>query len=438
MKKLLVFLSLISLVTSFVYAEVAPLVSGQKVQVKKLSRDIANVRNAISKSGPSEFQDSSIVAARQKRFKQFTDALNRYPQLDDPLVKAARAEYMALQKAFSTEFNRAKEQLKKLGDVQARMALLQQNFDKYPVPKPMIPPFDKKAVNLWVKQASAARTVGEHNLKEINAIAPLAYLPNNPGTPRSGSAFDSNDLKSMQLQARQMQQAVQSNYKTMSDNLINQLQQKVDEATTRWQEDPKGEKKWVFLKADQVTQAGLLFSEGKVMAQSSIDLAQVLKQNDSIAKQAMKTLNNAELSYQTNAKVALQSSQLPKPASDDSEMTDIAAQVLKVPRYKFGEFGPIILTTDTIIERESKSSKIEIDDVDVSLSGDIKMSGTETTWTYIWKEFRFAAPIKNADGKWYIWWITAKNYSSGSSITPIGQWIAGKSLQGNPILPSNF
>jgi hypothetical protein len=89
--------------------------------------------------------------------------LNRYLQLDDPLVKAARAEYMALKKALNSEVKRAREQLSQLGDVQARMALLQQNFDKFPVPKPMLLPFDKNAVSQWVKQASAARTVGEHN-----------------------------------------------------------------------------------------------------------------------------------------------------------------------------------------------------------------------------------------------------------------------------------
>ena len=435
MKKLLLIVSLIS---SLAFAEVAPLVSGQKVQVKKLSRDIVNVRNAISTTGPSEFQDQSILNARQKRFKQFTEALKRYPQVEDPLVKTARSEYFALQQALTNEFKRAKEQLNQLGDVQARMALLQQNFDKYPVPKPMQAPFDASAVKQWVKQASEARTVGEHNLNELNAIAPLAYLPKNPGTPQSGSPFDSDDVRRMQQIAINIQNAVQANYKSMSDTIINQLQQKIQEVTTRWQEDPKGEKKWVFLKADQVSQATALFAESNALAQSSIDLAQALKQDHSIASQAMQTIKQAEQSFNANATIALKSSRLPKPASNDSEMQGIAAQVMKVPRYKFGEFGPIILTTNEIVDRESKSSEIEIDDIDVSLSGDVKMSGTETTWTYRWKEFRFATPIKDADGTWYIWWITAKNYSSGSSITPLNQWVAGKSMQGNPILPANF
>jgi len=419
-------------------SEVAPLVSGQKVQVKKLTRDIANIKSAIVTTGPSEFQNAENVKARQKRFQQFTEALNRYPQLDDPLVQAARAEYFSLQEALKAELARANQQVQELGDVQARMALLQENFNKYPVPDPMTPPFDAKAVADWLEQASAARTVGEHNLKEANSIAPLAYLPNNPGTPQSGSPFDANDLRGMQLNAMQMQKDVQANYQTMSDDVVNKLQQKLTQVKTRWQENPEGDKKWVFLKADQVSQSKRLFAESKALAQSSIYLEQALKQDHSIATEALKQINEADMKYQANADLALNSSKLPESQSSDYKRYEFAEDILEKPRYEFGEYGPIVLTTEDIIERESKSSEIDIDKVDVASNGDIKMSGTETTWTYKWEEFKFATPIKEPDGRWYIWWITAKKYSSGSSITPIGEWVSGEATQGNPILASNF
>jgi hypothetical protein len=413
------------------------LVSGQIVQVKKLTQDIANVKSSIVTSGPSEFQFQGNVEAKQKRFKQFTEALNRYPQLDDPLVQAARAEYFSLQEALTAEFNRAKSQLSQLGDVQARMKLIQQNFDQYPVPKPMEPPFDTAAVTEWVKQASSARTVGEHNLKELNAIAPLAFLPNNPGVPQSGSPFDSDDLRRMQQNAVNMQNAVQKNYQVMAENLSDQLQQKLEQVNSRWQEDPEGDKKWVFLKADQVAQAKGLFVESKALAESSISLAQALQQDHSIASAALASINQAEKAYQKNANMALNASRLPDAVSDDDDMTEIAEEIIEKPRYEFGEYGPIVLTTKDIIERESKSSEIDIDKVEV-VGRDLKMSGTETTWTYKWQEFKFAVPLKDSDGTWYIWWITAKNYSSGSSITPIGEWVAGQSTQGDPILELNF
>lgn len=426
------------LLLSSAYCEVAPLVSGQKVQVKKLTRDMMNVRSSIVTSGPSAFQDAATLEARQKRFKQFTEALNRYPQLDDPLVQAARTEYLQLQQVLTNEFKRAQEQLKQLGDVQARMKLVQQNFQSYPVPPPMQPPFAASAVTDWVKQASAARTVGEHNLKELNAMAPLAYLPNNPGVPQSGAPYDSVDLQRMQQLAIKVQQEVQQNYQSMSNNLKNQLQQKLEQVQNRWQEDPEGNKKWVFLQDDQVKQAQQLFAESKLLAQSSIDLEKALNQDHSMASNGLKVITVAEQTFSSNANKALQASRLPDPVTADDEMHEYAQQILQKPRYEFGDFGPIVLTTAKIIDRESKSSEIEIDDVDVTSSGDIKMSGTETTWTYRWQEFKFATPIKAADGRWYIWWITAKNYSSGSSVTPIGEWVAGKSTKGNPILAGNF
>lgn len=399
---------------------------------------MANVKSSILTSGPSEFQDADVVQARQKRFQQFTEALNRYPQIDDPLVQAARSEYMALQNVLKSEFKRAQEQRQQLGDVQARMSLLQQNFEQYPVPQPMLPPFDHAAVSNWVKQASAARTVGEHNLKELNAIAPLAYLPINPGAPAGGSPFDADDLRRMQQNAINMQKAVQNNYQNMSANIIRQLQQKLEQVSTRWQEDPKGDKKWVFLKADQVTQAQQLFAQSQALAQTSIALEQALNQDHSFATKALADIKQAALKYQSNAEQALNASRLPVAVSDDGDMADHATEILKKPRYEFGEYGPIVLTTKAIINRESKSSEIDIDKVDIASNGDIKMSGTETTWTYQWEEFKFATPIKDPDGTWYIWWITAKKYSSGSSITPIGEWVAGQSTQGNPILQSHF
>ncbi|MCB1584189.1 MAG: hypothetical protein R3E90_02380 [Marinicella sp.] len=437
MKKTVIATLLLLSVISSSHSEVAPLVSGQIVQVKKLARDIVNVKQSIKNTGPSEFQSAENVKAKQKRFQQFTEALNRYPQLDDPLVQTARAEYMSLQTALKAEFERAKQQLKELGDVQARLTQLQQNFDQYPVPQIMEPPFDAVAVSNWVKQASAARTVGEHNLKELNAIVPLAYLPINPGTPQNGSPFDADDVRRMQNHAKKMQQAVQSNYLTMSGNITNQLKQKIEQVKNRWQENPEGENKWVFLKVDQVSQAKQLFSESKALAQSSIYLEQALQQDHSFATEALKVINQAEQQYQANGQLALNSSRLPEAVNDDDDMIEFAEEILERPRYQFGAYGPIVLTTKDIIERESKSSEIDIDKVEV-VGRDLKMSGTETTWTYKWQEFKFATPIKDADGTWYIWWITAKKYASGSSITPIGEWVAGQSTQGNPILESNF
>ena len=120
-------------------------------------------------------------------------------------------------------------------------------------------------------------------------------------------------------------------------------------------------------------------------------------------------------------------------------MLAIAKEILEVPKYEFGKYGRIVLTTKEVIDRERKDSEVKIDDAKLTLSGDLKMSGTETTWTYKWKEFKFAVPLKETDSDtWYIWWITAKNFSSGGNRTPINQWISGDATKGNPILKKNM
>jgi len=40
--------------------------------------------------------------------------------------------------------------------------------------------------------------------------------------------------------------------------------------------------------------------------------------------------------------------------------------------------------------------------------------------------------------EWYIWWITAKNFSSGGARTPLNKWVSGETSKGNRILKKNL
>ena len=131
-------------------------------------------------------------------------------------------------------------------------------------------------------------------------------------------------------------------------------------------------------------------------------------------------------------------SRLPEPASTDAQRLAIAREILARPDYGFGRHGSVVLTSAEITDHEREVSRAEIRELDVSLSGDITLRGTETTWHYRWQEFRFATPIKDAEsGDWYIWWITARNYSSGWERTPIGRWVSGAAVQGDRILEAH-
>ncbi|MEO0795129.1 MAG: hypothetical protein AAFX93_08210 [Verrucomicrobiota bacterium] len=426
--------------TSTTESAVRPLVSGERVRVKKLIRDINSVDESIVTTGPSPLQDSNEVAKYQKRIKQFQEALQRYPQLDDPDVQAARQAYNALLKKLEGEYNRARGQSQELGDVQARLATIRQNFNDYPAPKPLALPFDEVAAQSWVKQASQARTVADHNFKELKQIAPLAYLPQTVGTPESGAPFDASDLQRMLAYCSTLVKEVEGSYAATAQSLDSRLKTIESDVVNRWNLDPNDpEKRWRFIGKGQALDAHQVFDEAITMAQSSVYLESALNRDTSKAEAVISQLQDAKSSFDKNAQIALRESQLPKAASKDSARQKIAKEVLKNPDYEFGEFGTIVLTTPKIIEREKKHSELEIDDAEVTLGGDLKVSGTETTWTYKWEEFKFAVPLKESDSDiWYIWWITAKKYSSGGNRTPIGYWVSGKATQGNEILPENF
>jgi hypothetical protein len=419
--------------------DVAPLVSGQRVRVKKLTRDMAGVRKSIVSTGPSAFQNPDVVSAKIKRMNQFSDAIKRYPQVNDQDVKAARAEYEALRQTLSAEFKRAKEQLSTIGDVQQTLATLEKNSTTYAVPAPLGIPFNESKAKEWVNAASNARTVAEHNQKQLAQIAQLAYLPTNRGTPQTGRPYDIEDVRRMQRNAANMLSTIQVNYEQITGELNYRMREMDTDVFARWQEDPKGEKKWLYIQDGSAAEAQAVFAKSRAIAQSSVYFEQALNRKPEFALATLARIDRAEAAFEQKSKIALASSRLPESKSDDKKMLNIAKAILKTSKYRFGEYGPIKLTTEKIIERERKDSQLEIDDAEITLGGDLKWSGTETTWTYKWEEFKFAVPLKETGGeKWYIWWITAKNFSSGGPNTPIGSWISGKATKGNPIPRENF
>ena len=417
---------------------VAPLVSGQRVRVKKLTRDMAAVGAQIVTSGPSEFQDAEVVKARQKRLQQFKDALLRYPQLEDPDVIQAREQFRQLQNILSTEYQRAQQQLAKVGDAQQALRTIDQNSRSYPVPARMTLPYSQQQITEWVETAGKARTAAEHNSKQLALLAEFAYLPVNRGVPQGGAPYDSGDVKRMQSRSAATLDLIESRYKSMVSQLDNQMQQMQTDVFDRWQEDPLSDKKWLFLQPDSVAEAEKVFARSRAIAQSSVLLERAVNRQPDLALATLQNLDQAEKEFQRKTLAALASSRLPEARSTDPTRLAIATNILNTPRYQFGESGTIVLTTDSIIEREKKSSEIELDKLELSLSGDLKASGTETSWTYRWQEFKFAVPLKETDGSWAIWWITAKNYSSGAANTPIGSWVSGRAEKGNPIPRENF
>jgi len=419
------------------------LVSGQKVQVKKLGRDIANVMGDIIVTGPSPMQSGEIVGKYNASMQRFADALGRYADYGhDPDVQTAAANYQALVNAITAEYQRAQGQLQELGNVQARLANIEQNLRSQPPLDALYPPFTEAEATEWRGLLMGAREAALAAGAELEAIAPLAYLPDNRGVVQDGSPYDSQDLQRLYRNAQKMVGDVDESVEATKNTLVHRFEFQGSNEMTVWRElDPENEHHRMNFYLGEGSEGEVLSSLDKQMAfaQSVTAFQRAMGESPSSAAQArIDEIAALRKKYLEDRITVLGDSRLPEPASTDAARLAIAKEILANKEYEFGTHGPVVLTTPEILTREKEVSRETIKDVDVSMSGTITMSGTRETWNYKWDEFKFATPMQDASGEWYIWWITAKKYESGWEKTPIGYWISGGSVKGSMILPDNF
>ncbi len=419
-----------------------PLVSGERVRVKKLARDMESAMQTLNQGGVAPFQDPAYVEKWLKAVERYRQALARYPQLDDPDVQAAAAKLAELENMVAFGRNEAAKQSSTLGDVQAILAGIEEKLRANRAPQWLPPPFTEQEAQAWVQRAVVAKQVAQEAIAEIERIAPTAHLPNNTGTVQQGAPYDRQDLDRLHRFAHSITQDIGKAVQETTNNLKTQFEAQNRELDYFRGLDPEkdSDRMNAFLKEGAEAEIYGRLDKHLALARSVVIYQQALGHEPT----ASSTARVAEIvalrqTYAENRVKAIGDSRLPEPKSTDPARLAIAKEILANPDYEFGQHGPIVLTTEDIVDREKQVSRAEIKDVDVSLSGDITLSGTETTWNYQWQEFKFATPIKEAEsGDWYIWWITAKNFSSGWERTPIGRWISGGATKGDLILEENF
>lgn len=419
-----------------------PLVSGERVRVQKLARDMESTMQTIDQGGVAPFQDPAYVQKWQKAIEQYRTSLQKYPQVDDPDVQAAAAKLAELENMVAFGINKAAKQQTVLGDVQANLATIEKFLRENPAPQWLPAPFDDEEARQWLLTASRAKNIAQTSITEIQRIAPVAYLPLNPSTVQQGAPYDRQDLDRLLNWAndtiRKADEAVKQTASTLKFQFDSQ-HETLDYFRQLDPEDPsdranafltEGVEEGIYSRLDDE----LAFARSVVAYQRAFG-------NEPAAHTVARVeeIEGLRRTYAENRLKALGDSKLPEPKSEDEARIAIAQQVLANPSYEFGQHGPIVLTTKDVVEREKQVSRAEIKDVDVSLSGTVTLSGTETSWHYKWQEFKFATPLKETENDdWYIWWITAKNFSSGGERTPIGEWVSGAATQGDLILEENF
>lgn len=422
--------------------EVRPLVSGERARVQRIARDLDSAMDTLDQGGVAPFQDPANVERWQARIERFRTDLARFPQTTDPDVAGALGKLRELEALFAFARETGQRQERELGDVQARLAAIEAALIAHPAPHWLPAPFTEAEALQWEANLSAAKGTAEAAIGQIQQIAAAAHLPPTRGTVAQGAAYDRQNLERLLGVAKRTLRGVEESTQLTFRNLQAQIEALGGELEFLRNLDPENphHRTNAFLREGAAADIYGQFDRLRRIAES-VTAFQVASGRDPspVALARIADILTARESYAANRKAAIGASRLPEPASADPRRLANAREILAQPAYGFGEHGPIILTTPAIVEREKEVSRAEIRDIEFSLSGDITLSGTQTTWTYRWEEFTFATPIRDAEsGTWYVWWITAKKFSSGWERTPLGRWVAGGAVKGDQILPENF
>lgn len=303
-------------------------------------------------------------------------------------------------------------------------------------------PFNDAEAQAWVDLAANSKIAAQEAIAELQQIGANAELPLTTGTVQQGVAYDRQDLGRLQRHAENIIRHIDEAVQETNNNLRGQFEIQNRELTYYRELDPQNptHRSNAFLAEGAQERIYGQLQAHAARAESIAAWQRAFGQQPVQSVVArIKEISALHEKYRQHREQIVGASTLPEPANTDPRQLEIAREILANPIYGFGKHGPVVITSREITDHEREVSRAEIREMDVSLSGTVTLSGTETTWQYRWQEFRFATPIQDAtSGNWHIWWITARNYSSGWEKTPINRWISAATVQGDLIPEKNF
>lgn len=416
-----------------------PMISQYRVRIKKIQRDIASVFDTMDKGGVKPFQDPAYVRKFETSAQRFRESLTTYdPWKTDPDVVRAEEELQKLVNMINFGKDHAAKELAELGDVQGKLTNIESQFRELKQPPTPQEPFAPGSLSQWLTGLATTRQAAAKLYEPLPVIKERAYLPNNTGVVQSGAAYDFNDVVRLENGILGLVNNIDSELKKFGENLtymINHVREQVQYFT---QFDP----------ADEQDQVRHFLSEGRadeVRAQINRDL-----QNVAEAAHYAKLLNDPSYgerarlhteiqgilqNYEAQYQKARELIRMPEAASTDSELTKIAKECLAQYDYIGHIERMVINAPKRHLSKETSEEKF--DDVDVSLSGNVTLTGTKTTWFYEWDEFQVATAEPVGD-KYYIFYNTLKYFTSGASTTPLNRWVLSARIQGPEIPKENI
>ncbi|WP_288903767.1 hypothetical protein [uncultured Sneathiella sp.] len=417
------------------------MISHQRVQVKKLKRDIESATDTVDKAGPKPFQDPAYVEKIETAVGRYQGSLGKFSEFeDDPDVVAAANALEVLQNMVAFGKDHAAKELVALGDVQARLKEINEYIRQLKIPPTPQQPFEKGQLVQWLKDLATTRNEVIAIFQPIPEIKQRAYLPNNVPTVEQGAPYDLQDVDRFDRYLREVVSNIDNSVHSFTANLTHTVQFESENLALYDNLDPTDPQQQMqhFLVAGRADEIRQEIAKKHLLVSEAAEYALLLKHDNYEERVALLAhIEDVANKYENNHKRALELVRMPKAATTDSDLTDIALNTLKNPKYDYvGEIKRLVINSDKV-HRSQKTTEAEFDKIDVSLSGTVTLSGTETTYFYEWDQFQVAT-AEPVEDKFYIFYTTLKYYTSGAEKTPLNQWIISGRIQGSEIPEGNI
>ena len=420
-------------------APVRQLISQDIARLSKLDRDIQSVISTLDQGGAKPFQDPEYLAKYQGSAERFANTLSRYADFPDvPEVQTVTASYQQLRTLLQIGEQIGEKARAELGDVQRELASMRQAMASERLSQ-LPPDADANTVSAWVARADAIEKATHARIDRLTILRDKAWLPLTRGTPEQGAAYDFQNVDSMLANSRQTLRDIEIQQLQIGNNADGRLSHLADTASFYEGLDPNdhSDRANMFLGAGDLEKNVEQINGAIQIAEAAMAVHAASASDNLTRSTAVRDrLLQARADYITKRGQALSLSRMPEPATTDSGLLDIARQTLSLPKYDVAQYRALVINTDVSHHRK-KSSEIEFDDVDVSLGGEITLSGTETTTIYEWDEFQVttAEPV---GAEYFLFYNKLKRFTSGATTTPLNRWILSERFQGPQILESNL
>jgi len=388
------------------------LLSYVQARFKRVKRSIDGTTEQINKMSNADLTNPQTVNSLNQRIqRQLKDLAKLEPQ-DNLAIANLTKQLKATRELLAQKQQSSQASVAGLGDIESRVAQIDQNMQKIRVPRALVAPVDEQAIEQYLQQFHAVEQHIKNDLGYLHKIDGKTQLVKQDTLSRLKHWIGRkpNDLK----------QSLDSSTQAIDswvERYIGRLKH-LDEM------DPNQRKaRLQLLQRGYVEKTLAELEEGlKAVETAKIFDQAGQRQNAPNRDAQINALQNSMKQMQQKFDLALKMNSMRKPQSTSAKLLKIARDTLAKSKYGVNAIERMVINYD-LHSKHKKETVVE----DKSL----------VTYTYKWDEFQVTTAEKVGD-KYYLFNNMLKYYYSGNAVTPTDKWILSNRFEGMQILKENI